>query len=339
MDVSFLDEIECGPGRFYDQGEEQDLLRIIRNHGANAIRLRLWVDPPGEFCNLDHTIAMAQRIHTLGLPWLLDFHYSDGWADPGKQVKPRAWSKFDRAQLLDAVYEYTRTTLEQLKGHGVWPAHVQIGNEITNGLLWDTGRIGGKFDTDSQWEVFSSLVNRGIQGVREAAGGQPASILIHIDRGGDNAGSRKFFDRLALAQTDFDAIALSYYPWWHGSLDDLEKNLQDLAWRYQKDIFVVETAYPWTVEGPQGVVTKDTDLRTPFPATVDGQSDFLRSLLNIVKKTPNGRGKGVYYWEPDWIPSQNSWSVGHANNWANLTLFDFEGNALKSLEVFRERGT
>ncbi|WP_306437531.1 glycosyl hydrolase 53 family protein [Saccharibacillus sp. O23] len=335
MDVSFLDEIEHGGGRYYDEaGRERDLLELLKEKGGNAVRLRIWNDPAGGFCNLERTVPIAKRIKALGMAFLLDFHYSDKWADPANQWKPAAWEALSGAELEQAVYDYTAEVLAALAEAGALPDMVQVGNEVTPGMLWDNARVGvDEFDTDENWATFANLVKRGIEAVRAAS--PDIRIMIHIDRGGDNASSRKFFDRFEQLGVEFDVIGQSFYPWWHGTLGDLRDNLNDLAVRYGKPINVVETAYPWTLEEPEGyrwvMNGKEELLPLPeYPPSPQGQQRYLEDLIAIVREVPNGLGEGFYYWEPAWIPSQPTWSVGHPNNWANLTMFDFEGKVLSS---------
>lgn len=333
-DLSFVDEIEREGGAYYDGDRPGDVLDIVQASGVNSIRLRIWNEPAGGYCNLERTLAMARRIKERGLHLLLDFHYSDKWADPANQWKPRAWEGLDYDALRDAVGLYTADVLHALRDAGALPDMVQIGNEITPGMLWDDGRVDGEHDTDGQWKRFAGLVKSGIDAARSV---DPAiEIMIHIDRGGDNASSVKFFDRFREQGVEFDTIGLSYYPWWHGTLDDLRANLADLALRYGKPIIVVETAYPWTLNGPEGsplIVRQEEQLHAGYPATVEGQSRYLADFAAVIRETPGGLGAGYHYWEPCWIPSKPEWSVGHANNWANLTLFDFAGRKLASLDT------
>jgi arabinogalactan endo-1,4-beta-galactosidase len=337
MDISFLDEIEQGGGKFHSRSvqtaeEGEDLLHILKDNGVNAIRLRIWNDPPGVFCNLERTLVMAKRIKEAGLDFLLDFHYSDKWADPANQWKPKAWEALDFSGLTSAVYDYTRETLEALQSQGTLPDMVQIGNEITPGMLWGEGKVDGDCDTPEQWEQFTTLVKAGIAGAKSVD--SDLSIMIHIDRGADHPASRNFFDRFLEHGVNFDVIGLSFYSWWHGTLDDLQLNLNELALRYNKDIIVVETAYPWTLNAPEGfpvIVNEEAQLHEGYPATVEGQAKYMKDFINVIENTPNGNGIGFYYWEPAWIPSQKEWSVGHENGWSNLALFDFEGKKLDSL--------
>lgn len=183
MDVSFMDEIEQHGGSYSDvDGKEQDLLSILKLNDANAIRLRIWNDPVGGYCNLERTVEIAKRIKAHGLHFLLDFHYSDRWADPANQWKPKAWESLSYEELQRAVCTYTADVLNTLKDNGALPDMVQVGNEITPGMLWNEGRVGGEEnDTDEQWERFAGLVKYGIAAVKSVDAN--IQVMIHIDRG------------------------------------------------------------------------------------------------------------------------------------------------------------
>ncbi|RED63977.1 glycoside hydrolase family 53 protein [Cohnella lupini] len=339
MDISFTDEIEAGGGSYFENGEQRDILDILQRSGVNSIRLRIWNDPAGGYCNLERTLAMAKRIKSRGLHFLLDFHYSDRWADPANQWKPKAWEDLNFDGLLEAVRGYTHEVLSALAEQGTLPDMVQVGNEITPGMLWDDGKVDGEYDTDDQWEKLTDLVNAGVSAVRAVDPG--IELMIHIDRGGDWPSTLKFLERFERHEVDFDVIGQSFYPWWHGTLRDLRDNLTATADRFGKPIIVVETAYPWTLDQTKGhsfIVGSEDQLHEGYPATVEGQAAYLRDFAKLVADTPDGLGIGFHWWEPAWIPSQEQWSVGHPNNWANLTLFDFEGNKLHSLDVCGEFG-
>ncbi|GIO32155.1 MULTISPECIES: glycoside hydrolase family 53 protein [Paenibacillus] len=337
MDVSFLDEIEQGGGVFHDGDESADALRVLRNGGVHSIRLRIWNDPPGEYCNLERTLLMAKRVKALGMHLLLDFHYSDRWADPANQWKPAAWSDLQGSGLEQVVYDYTYEVLAVLRAGGALPDMVQIGNEITNGMLWPDGRIETGEDpgaADGQWTRLCGLLKAGVAAVRDT--NESVRVMLHIDRGGDPKGSRSFFDRIEAAGIDYDIIGLSYYPWWHGPLEQLSRNLDELSARYGRDLIVVETAYPWTFCAKEGfplIVENDEALPAAYPATPEGQAAYMKEFADVIRRTKGGRGIGFYYWEPCWIPSQREWSVGHANNWSNLTLFDHDGYPLPALYI------
>lgn len=337
MDLSFVDEIEREGGAYYEDVLRRDVLDILEDSGVNSIRLRLWNEPAGGYCDLARTVEMGKRIKARGLHFLLDFHYSDRWADPANQWKPQAWEGLSLGELCEVVHRYTAYVLETLGAAGAMPDMVQVGNEITPGMLWGDGRVDGEYDTDAQWEAFVALVKAGVTAVREKA--PDAKVMIHIDRGGDWASTSKFFGRFRRHAVSYDVIGQSFYPWWHGTLDDLRENLARTARAFGKPICVVETAYPWTLEPVDGrpfIVEREEQLHAGYPATVEGQAAYVRDLLEIVRGVPDGLGAGFHWWEPAWIPSKTEWSVGHPNNWSNLTLFDYEGRKLDSLNVLRE---
>ncbi len=336
-DISFVPQIENLGGGYYSNNVVTDPLQIFSQNGAGYIRLRLWHTPAGGYCGLDTTIKMAQRIKQKGLKFLLDFHYSDNWADPGKQTKPAAWTSLVYTSLKDSIYSYTKNVISAFKNANAAPDMVQIGNEITAGFLWPEGRVGGTYNTTQQWTQFTDLLKSARNGVMDASPGPVIPIMIHIDRGGDNSGSRWFYDKLISYSVPFDIIGLSFYPWWHGTLTALSANLNDLASRYGKDIIVAETAYPWTLSSYDNVgniVGTSSQLHTGYPATVVGQYNFLYDLIQIIKNVPNNKGKGIFYWAPEYISVQ---PIG--SPWENLATFDFTGHALSSLTAFKDNDT
>ncbi len=332
-DVSFVPQVENGGGVYTEGGEEGDPLEILAAHGVNLIRLRLWHTPVDGWCDLDHTLAMAQRAHDAGQSILLDFHYSDTWADPGQQNKPTAWAALPFATLVDSVHARTRDVMLAMIAQDTPPVMVQVGNEITPGMLWDDGRIGGVFNTPDQWAKLSQLLDAAIDGTEDAFSPDPRPlIMIHSDRGGDNGGCRWFFGNVIAQGVDFDIIGLSYYPWWHGTLDDLEANMDDLAVHFGKDMIVVETAYPWTLgwfDDTHNPIGLPEHLLPGYPDTPAGQQAFLDAVFAIVSDVPGDRGRGVVYWAPEWIISP-----GFGSSWENLALFDETGEALPGLEAF-----
>ncbi len=332
-DLSFAQQLENNGAVFKDNGTQQDILDIFKNHGLNIVRLRLWYHPQNGYNDLTHTLTMARRIKAKGLKLLLDFHYSDTWADPGHQTKPAAWQNLSYTVLKDSVYQYTRQVIQALKSQNTLPSIVQIGNEVTSEMLWDTGRVGGSFDNTSQWAQFAGLLNAGIKGVKDV---EPkpdtVKIMIHIDRGGDYSGAKWFFDKLNAQGVNYDIIGLSYYPWWHGSLTDLNNNLDQLAARYHKPMLIAETAYPWTLnydDDVANIVGSSNQLLPGYPATVEGQKSYLNKVFDIVHNVPGNLGIGVVYWEPDYISV-----AGVGSTWENLAMFDFQGNALASMSAF-----
>lgn len=325
-DISALGRIEQGGAVFRDDGVTMDAIAALTANGANAFRLRLFVDPSGEEVqvnDLPYTIALAERVVAAGATLILDFHYSDTWADPGRQTTPAAWDTLGIDALEDTVEAYTADVIERMKDAGVLPDIVQIGNEIDAGLLWPLGRIGGSgYDQPENFERFGRLLKAGICGVQSAlASGDDVRIMLQYSQGASIGGTRWFFDRVAEQGVDYDIIGLSYYPWWHGTLSNLTINLHDVAARYAKDVMVVELNYPWrTGWTPEGARAS----WQAWPLTPAGQADFLRDVIDAVAATPNERGLGVVWWYPEavLVPGLFVWGGGA------LALFDAQGNTL-----------
>lgn len=334
-DVSMLEAEEAHGARFFADGAAWDLPALLAGHGFDAVRLRLWHTPAGEEGSLASVLRLAARARAQGLALLLDLHYADTWADPAHQTKPAAWQGLPFDVLVDSVEAYTRRVMAALHDQGTPPAFVQVGNEITAGMLWDDGRVGGAFDTPAQWDRLAALLDAGLRAARDA--GDPVTTLLHLDRGGDPAGSRRFFDEMVARAVPFDAIGLSFYPWWHGTLDDLAATLDTLARRFDRDLYVVETAYPWTLawfDDTHNLVGEAGQLLPGFPATPDGQRDFLAAVRDVVAAAPGGHGRGVFYWAPEYVAAP-----GLGSPWENLALFDPGGEALPALFVFAEAAT
>jgi arabinogalactan endo-1,4-beta-galactosidase len=338
-DLSFTLQEYAAGSRYRDRGRVRPVEDILAGHGANYCRLRLWVDPPAGWSDLPSAVEMARRARRAGLKILLDLHYSDFWADPAHQTIPGAWQGQDLPALAATVRDYTRTTLQRFARAGAPVDMVQVGNEITAGMLWPAGQIYTP-DGLQHWTEFTTLLKAGIKGVRDAsADRRRIEVMVHIDRGGDNGGSRWFFDHILAAGVEFDVIGQSYYPFWHGSLADLEANLDDLAVRYGKDLIVAETAYPWTLGNGDDLANLFTDAGTlpdgdRFPATPAGQAAYFEALRQVLLRVPGRRGAGFFAWEPEWIPGVG-WQPGDGNPNDNLTMFDWTGAALPSLAAFR----
>jgi arabinogalactan endo-1,4-beta-galactosidase len=310
-DLSFLKQAEDRGTVFKDGGAPKAGLQIFRDHGYTWIRLRLFHTPTQLPNNLEYTLAMAKAARQLGFKFLLNFHYSDTWADPGKQFIPKAWEGLTQEKLAQVVFEYTRDTISAFRQQDVFPDMVQVGNEITNGMLWPVGKL------PDNWDNFAAFLQAGIAGVEAGKGDMPRPrIMIHIDRGGDKIKTKWFFDKLNSYGVNYDVIGQSYYPNWHGTLFDLRENLIFMALEYKKDIIVVETGY--SNQAPQGAARA-----VPLPETPDGQKEFLEEVNRMVMMTPNGLGKGVFWWEP-------AAGLGRGGR----GFFDQEGNALPVISVF-----
>lgn len=358
-DLSTLLEVERAGGKFYDEGRERELYDILAGYGINYVRLRLWNDPYAPdgrpygagTDDLPTVIELAKRAKAHKMKVLLDCHYSDFWADPGKQLLPKAWRGMTVKELERAVYDYTADTLESMERAGATPDMVQIGNEVTNGFMWPYAK-------KPEYDNIARFISAGIRAVRRA---DPAiQVMLHLDNGGRNDLYREWFDNYTKRGEDFDIIGLSYYPFWHGTMAALKNNMDDLAARYRKDLVIAEVSMGFTMEDYAGYEKLAPDARkgmatTPelaagigHPMTPEGQCDFLRDLFEIIDGVPDGRGKGFFYWEPAWIPVKGSeWATPAAleytgeqgpggNEWANQALFDYDGNALPSLAVIRD---
>jgi len=330
-DLSFAIQESAIGNTFTDRGRTALPEQILADHGANFVRLRLWLAPPGGYSNLSSVLQMAQRAHAAGMRILLDFHYSDFWADPATQNTPAAWQGQDLATLAQTVRTYTRDVLTALHAQGTPADMVQIGNEIRNGMLWPLGWADAW--SGAGWDNLGTLLRAGVAGAADAPGRTPR-IVIHFDQGGDNAFSRVFFDRVVAQGVPFDVIGLSYYPFWHGTLTQLRTNLDDLATHYDKDVMIVETQYGWTLQNGDSLgdfLWLDSQLVPGYPATPGGQIGFVSDLVSALAAVPGGHGAGVFYWQPEWIPGVG-WTPGAGTPNDNLTMFDFTGHALPAVQ-------
>jgi arabinogalactan endo-1,4-beta-galactosidase len=363
-DISTLDQVERQGGRFrLADGREVDPLKLLQAVGVNWIRLRLWHDPVfaeevwdgqrlvakkgepvgGGNNGLDVTVRLAKRAKALGLKFLLDIHYSDFWTDPSHQRKPVAWAALKGEALQAAVHDHTAQALRALEEAGAYPDMIQAGNEVNGGFLWPEGKtwqqqpgeeIGGTAG-------FHALLKAAITAVREADArrGSRLPVVIHLANGGDNALFRRVFDPLVADGVDFDVIGLSYYPYLHGTIDSLKSNLADLATRYRKPLVVVETASGFTLDNGDATPNlfgEKSEKAGGYPATVAGQATAVRDVIAAVAATPGGLGRGVFYWEPLWIPVAGAgWRTGDGNGWENQAMVAFDGRVLPSLRVFQ----
>lgn len=359
MDISTLLEVEKCGGKFYDSGKEEDLLTILKNYDVNAVRIRLWNDPYSEegepygagTNDFNSVLELSGRAKEKGLDILLDYHYSDFWADPGKQFIPKAWRGYSVDELEQAVYDYTRETLLKLKKEGLLPDMVQVGNELTNGLLWPYGKT-------PNYDNIARFVKAGVRAVREVS--DKIKVMIHLDNGGNNELYREWFDNFVKRGGDFDIIGLSYYPFWHGTFDMLENNMKDIAVRFGKELIIAEVSMGYTMEDyasyeklspseRKGMATRpELAEKIEYPMTKEGQTEFMKELFRRIERVPENKGRGFFYWEPAWIPVPGSgWAAESSlkyiedkgpcgNEWANQALFDYEGNALPALGAVRD---
>jgi arabinogalactan endo-1,4-beta-galactosidase len=336
-DTSFqLQELQAG-AHFTDlNGRQGTPVQILRSHGGDYVRLRLWTAPPAGFSDLQNSLTTARTVKAAGMKLLLDLHYSDFWADPGHQITPAAWQGQDLPTLAATVRSYTQRVIEAFAAQGTPVDMVSVGNEIRNGMLWPTGQVDGTANTG--YGNLATLLEAGVAGARA---GNPEDhklrIMLHIDHGANNAQSRQFFDQMVARGVPFDAIGLSFYTFWDGPITALRANVNDVALRYGRDVFVAELQYPWTLANGDTLgnfVWQASQLRAGYAASPGGQLSFVNDVLSVLAQVPNGHGGGLFYWSPDWIPGVG-WTPGAGTPNDNLTLFDFQGHALPSIAIYQ----
>jgi arabinogalactan endo-1,4-beta-galactosidase len=326
-DFSIIKKMEDYGAVYKVNGVANDGLQIFKANGYTWARFRIFHTPDfvGPVCNdLNYTIASAKKAKSLGFKILLDFHYSDTWADPGKQFTPAAWKNLTIQVLSDSVRVYTTKVLDAMQNAGVLPEMVQIGNEINNGMLWPLGKLWPE-SGGANWQGLTQLVKAGIQGVKQTKNSAGIKIMIHAATGGKTEESNTFFQKMIEYGIEFDVIGLSYYPWWHGTLNQLEANLVSLSNKFAQDISLVETAYysnNWYPDPGNGVLNYQ-----PYPPTEQGQYDYLVELAKRLKNHP--KVKSVFYWEPEAldIPESKIFYLGRS-------IFDKQGNAFKGITAW-----
>ncbi|MEI6948070.1 glycosyl hydrolase 53 family protein [Paraflavisolibacter sp. H34] len=307
-DIGWLQQMEATGYKFYnDNGQEEDCFKILKDHGINTIRLRTWVHPSDHRASGHNskaeTVAMAVRARKWGMRVMINFHYSDSWADPGKQKKPAAWEGHDFPRLLQDVYDYTYDVMSDLKKAGVQPEWVQVGNEIPGGMIYPEG-------STAHWPQLAQLINKGYAAIKAVS--PRSQVILHLDQGNNKQRFRTWFDSARAHGARYDVIGLSYYPYWLPgkpdytlSIDDLGQNMKDLAARYEKEVMVVE------------VGGEDTQPQNTY--------DMLVAVIRKVKEVPRKKGLGVIYWEPQ---GARSWSRYPLSAWGE------DGRPTKALDAF-----
>ncbi len=361
MDASSVLVEENSGVKYYDfDGNEQDALKTFADSGINYIRLRVWNDPYDENGNgygggnndLPTAIELGKRATGYGMKVMIDFHYSDFWADPKRQHAPKAWEGLSVEEKAEALYDFTKDSLTQLLDAGVDVGMVQIGNEINYGM-----------SGEKQFEKVAELLKAGSLAVREVseAYGKEISVVVHYTRIQDKADVLTLVERLIRCELDFDMIGMSYYPFWDGSFENMSRVLELINEKYGKKAFIAETSYCYTTEDGDGFGNSlsSKDLVKGYPASVEGQATVLHDICQCVS---DANGIGIFYWEGAWIPvgpanADNSaiweqygsgWASSYAadydpedagkyyggSSWDNQAFFDFEGHPLESLKVF-----
>lgn len=365
IDVStYLEELEHG-AKYFKEDKQIDPIDAFVDNGISCMRIRLWVRPysdDGEpylagTNDLDAFFRLARIAKLKGMDIMLDIHYSDFWADPGKQTIPKDWSTRNLNELCDLVYDYTKNTLDSIKSKDIRVKYIQIGNEITNGLLWPVGQLIENSDgSRGNYDNLIKLLKSGIKGAREVM--PQSELVLHLERSYDQKIYNEFFNNMKDACVDFDIIGMSYYPYWHGTFEQYFDNVDNLK-KFGKKIMTVELGYAFTLEdyikdvgvgGAQLVVSVDNvdnfDFVHKYPISKEGQASFVKDFLsNAVKHNVDG----VFWWEPLWIPGEGiCWASNSAkvytgethkescrNEWANQCLFDYSGVMLPSFNEFK----
>ncbi|MFI9828817.1 glycosyl hydrolase 53 family protein [Streptomyces sp. NPDC051913] len=335
-DVSSLAKSEAKGGTYRtSSGTTGDALAILKSAGQNYARVKVWVNAADGYNGKTQVLAMAKRIKAQGMKLLVDFHYSDTWADPGAQTVPSAWAGHSYSQLKTDVYNHTYDVLNALKAQGTTADMVQVGNEINGGMLWSAG------STDN-WSQLAGLLNSGYSAVKAVS--SSTQVALHLAKGGDLTGTRWWFDNAVAGGVNFDVIGLSYYGYWHGALSDFQTTLDDAASRYGKPVFVAETAYPFRLDSDdsfENIIDLSSELVSGYPATTAGQTRWMNDVASIVEAVPNGRGLGVFYWESTWTAvTGNGWDPtdsSSGNGWENQALFDYDNKAQPAMAWFSHR--
>ena len=310
-DIGWLEQMEATGYKFYDStGVQKNCLQILMDKGINTVRLRVWVNPSSDktsgHCSKNEVVTMAIRAKDMGMRVMIDFHYSDTWADPGKQTKPAAWANHSFSQLLTDVYNHTFEVLDTLKKSGVTPAWAQIGNEIAGGMLWPDG-------STNNWLQLGQLLNKGYEATKAVDGS--IKVIVHLDQGNNNSRFRTFFDNAKKQGVKYDIIGLSYYPYWIGTdytatIKDLGNNMNDMVTRYGKEVMVVEVGGDYS--------------------KVQNTFNMLVAVIEKARAVTGNKGLGVIYWEPE---GEKSWS-GY-----QLSCWGADGKPTAALNAFLSHGT
>ena len=360
IDVStYLEELEHG-AVYLDGATPMDPLDAFVENGVNWMRIRVWNDPKSEAGepylagnnDIHEYIRLATLAKSKGYHLLMDFHYSDFWADPGKQMIPKAWRSYSIDEMADAVYQFTKDCLTAARDADVAPEMIQVGNEITNGMLWPVGKLEKPDGTRGNYDNFCRLVEAGCRACREV--NPAAKIVLHLERSNDQAVYQEFFTKMQEAGIDYDIIGASYYPYWHGTPDELFENLNRCR-HFGKELMIMELGYGFTtkaysLDGTESRLVIDSErayvpgLTEQYPMTPEGQAGYIRYILARAREEGIG---GVFYWEPLWIPGEGICWASEAgqkyiheegkstsNEWANQCLFDYEGRKLPAFDAF-----
>ncbi|WP_055481592.1 glycosyl hydrolase 53 family protein [Sphaerimonospora mesophila] len=321
-DVSTVQRALDLGAKYYDaSGAQRDPLDILKGIGVNYVRLRIWNDPASGYNNKAKVLQYARTVKAKGLKLLVDFHYSDTWADPGKQYKPAAWSGHGIGRLQTDVYDYTYDVCSSLKAQGTTPDSVQIGNEINVGMLWNDGKV-----VNNDFTNLSLLLKAGYNATKACNPG--TQVIIHTANADSDAHARWFYDGIRAKGVSWDITGLSYYCMWHGTLSNLHNVISDVRSRYGKPVVIAETAYPFTADDADSTPNSVTSGCPGYGLTWQGQGAEFAAVQNTAR---NAGAVGVFYWEPTWyaVPG-NGWDPadinGSGDGWDNMAIFNWTGH-------------
>ena len=297
LDLSFVKSAEERGTVYYDtDGTAKSPWEIFRTHGYNWARLMICNEPSNLGQGIDYVVKGARELKKYNYHFALDYMISDGWSNPMTQPVPKTWKDMSPTQMEKAMYDFVYSTMKRLKDEGLMPEIVQVGNEISNGTLWPTGRVfyGDEKKDQSNWRQFTNYLKAGIKAIRDVDTEHKVRIMLHLDFGGDVNFSETFFTMMQKHKVDYDIIGFSFYPWSHGTLMDLRDNLAFCINKFKKPVIVVETGYysvPSQYFGRKGI-------KSAFPETPEGQKQWFQAVNEIVMAAPDNMGLGVFWWEP-----------------------------------------
>jgi len=362
IDISTYIEEKAINQRYFENGKEINPLIDFRKNNVDLIRLRVWNNPYsldkkpylGGTNDVKQDIKIIKETIGYGYQYIIDFHYSDFWVDPGKQMMPKEWVNLGFDEVKKKVYGFTKKSLVEIKKTGAEVPYIQIGNETTNGFIWPLGQLidQGKNKKRSNYRNFISLVKSGIRGARSVY--PDAKIIIHLERSNDYKVYEELFNELEKAHVDYDIIGMSYYPYWHGNFDELFFNINNCRTKFNKNVMIMELGYGFTLEdyilnnngqNQMKVNKENMEAKLPYDISVEGQALFIEDFISRCKKAEL---EGVIYWEPLWIPGENiCWASlegqeyiheggkSTRNEWSNQCLFDYSGNKLPGFDKFK----
>lgn len=353
VDASMILKVEEQGGKYFNEnGQEQDVYQIMANNGVNFFRVRIWNNPFDKYHNgygggdvdTDRAILMAKRAQNAGMNVMVDLHYSDFWADPDTQTMPKAWASKTSEELIEAVEQFTSQVLLKFKNAGVGVQAIQIGNEINNGLLWEKGKIDWS-NINISFDYLVKLLKAGIKGAKSV--NKNIYTVLHLANGGSKDLFNDYFGEILKRKVDFDIVGASYYPYYHGTLAQLQETLDLVANKFNKPVIVAEMSYGYTnASHPYAANTYSSQMEEAgkFLTSLQGQATAIHDVVEVLSRVPKKLGLGIFYWEPAWLPIQGAgWAnvaSGLVNSdglssWANQALFSYSGKVLPSLQTFK----